>query len=146
MKSKGNREEEIATACLFADRATFLAFEAVAPRFGRGRRQHHVIFKLRAGELTSDLVLKMMYHLGMKTTTMAYAKAHLPKLIERVARGERITIMRYKKPVAELGPSPAAETPKRKFGTGKGKAFLIDPDALKPMTDEEVDAFLERRY
>ena len=81
----------------------------------------------------------------MKTATMAYAKAHLPKLIERVARGERITILRYKKPVAELGPSPAAEKPKPKFGTGKGKVHY-DPDAFKPMTDEEVDAFIEGRY
>jgi antitoxin (DNA-binding transcriptional repressor) of toxin-antitoxin stability system len=82
----------------------------------------------------------------MKTTTMAYAKAHLPKLIERVARGERITIMRYKKPVAELGPSAAAERPKPKFGTGKGKITLIDLRAFDPMTDVEVDAFIEGRY
>lgn len=77
---------------------------------------------------------------------MAYAKAHLPELVERASRGERITIVRYKKPVAELGPSPKAEKLKPKFGTGKGKAFLIDPRALDPMTDEEVDAFLEGRY
>jgi antitoxin (DNA-binding transcriptional repressor) of toxin-antitoxin stability system len=93
-----------------------------------------------------QLVLQMLYHLCMKTTTMAYAKAHLPELIERVARGERIIIMRYKKPVAELGPSLAAEKPQRKFGTGKGKAFLIDPRALKPLTDAEADAFIEGRY
>jgi antitoxin (DNA-binding transcriptional repressor) of toxin-antitoxin stability system len=80
------------------------------------------------------------------TATMAYAKAHLPKLIERVARGERITIVRYKKPVAELGPSAAAEKPKPKFGTLKGKARLIDPHAFDPMTDAEVDAFIEGRY
>lgn len=77
---------------------------------------------------------------------MAYAKAHLPELVERASRGERITIVRYKKPVAELGPSPKVKKPKPKFGTGKGKAFLIDPRALEPMTDEEVDAFLEGRY
>lgn len=81
----------------------------------------------------------------MKTTTMAYAKAHLPQLIERVARGERITILRYRKPVAELGPSAAAENPKPIFGTLKGKVHY-DPDAFKPMTDEEVDAFIAGRY
>jgi antitoxin (DNA-binding transcriptional repressor) of toxin-antitoxin stability system len=88
----------------------------------------------------------MLYYLYMGTFSMAYAKAHLPELIERVSRGERITISRYKKPVAELGPSPQAEKPRPKFGTLKGKAILIDPRALDPMTDEEVDAFLAGRY
>jgi prevent-host-death family protein len=32
------------------------------------------------------------------------AKTHLPELIERVRRGERITITRHGKPVAELRP------------------------------------------
>jgi hypothetical protein len=54
--------------------------------------------------------------------------------------------MRYKKPVAELGPSPVAEKPKPKFGTLKGKAILYDPNAFKPMTDEEVDDFIDERY
>lgn len=81
----------------------------------------------------------------MATVSMDYAKAHLPELMERVARGERITISRYKKPVAELGPSPLADN-KPKFGTGKGKAYLIDPHALDPMTDEEADAFIEGYY
>jgi antitoxin (DNA-binding transcriptional repressor) of toxin-antitoxin stability system len=77
---------------------------------------------------------------------MAFAKAHLPELVERASKGERITIVRYKKPVAELGPSSEAHKRKPKFGTLKGKAYLIDPRALEPMTDEEVDAFLEGRY
>ncbi len=37
------------------------------------------------------------------------AKTHLPKLLERVARGERITITKHGVPVAELvpaGPAP----------------------------------------
>jgi antitoxin (DNA-binding transcriptional repressor) of toxin-antitoxin stability system len=80
------------------------------------------------------------------TVSMAYAKAHLPELIGRVSRGERLTILRYKQPVAELGPSPLEEKPKPKFGTLKGKVWLIDPHALDPMTDAEVDAFVEGRY
>jgi antitoxin (DNA-binding transcriptional repressor) of toxin-antitoxin stability system len=82
----------------------------------------------------------------MDTISMAYAKANLPELVERASRGERITIVRYKKPVAELGPSPAAEKLKPKFGTGKGKVRLIDPRALEPMTDEEANVFIEGRY
>ena len=63
----------------------------------------------------------------MVAVSMAYAKTHLTELVERASRGERITILRYKKPVAELGPSSAAEKLKPKFGTGEGKAYLIDP-------------------
>jgi prevent-host-death family protein len=37
------------------------------------------------------------------------AKTHLPKLLERVARGERITITRHGKPVAMLVPAGPAE-------------------------------------
>ena len=82
----------------------------------------------------------------MANVKIAYAKAHLPELLARVARGERIIISRYNTPMAELVPPPNGETTPRKFGTGKGKAMLIDPRALEPMTDEEADAFLEGRY
>jgi antitoxin (DNA-binding transcriptional repressor) of toxin-antitoxin stability system len=92
------------------------------------------------------VVLQMMYSFDMKTVNMAYAKAHLPQLIERVSRGERITIVRYKQAVAELGPSPEAEKPKPRFGTGRGKVKILDPHVWDPMTDEEVDAFLKGRY
>jgi prevent-host-death family protein len=37
------------------------------------------------------------------------AKTHLPELIERVRRGERITITKHGKPVAELRPVTPAE-------------------------------------
>ncbi len=48
-----------------------------------------------------------MEHIG------AYeAKTHLPRLLERVARGERITITRHGVPVAFLTPAGGArETP-----------------------------------
>ncbi len=39
------------------------------------------------------------------------AKTHLPKLLERVARGEKITITKHGVPVAEL--VPAAPAPRR---------------------------------
>ena len=39
------------------------------------------------------------------------AKTHLPRLLKRVARGERITITRNGKPVAMLVPPPKAEQP-----------------------------------
>jgi prevent-host-death family protein len=37
------------------------------------------------------------------------AKTHLPRLLERVARGERITITRHGLPVAELVPVPSSK-------------------------------------
>lgn len=37
------------------------------------------------------------------------AKTHLPKLLERVRRGERITITRRGKPIAELRPVAAVD-------------------------------------
>jgi prevent-host-death family protein len=80
------------------------------------------------------------------TVTAAYAKANLPKLLNAVSKGERVTISRYNKPVADLVPSQAAVKPAPKFGTGKGKVNIIDPDWARAMTDEEVDAFIEGRY
>lgn len=68
-----------------------------------------------------------------------------PELLARVARGERIVISRYNTPMAELVP-PKAEKAQRKFGTDRGKAMLIDPRALDPLTDDEADAFLQGRY
>jgi prevent-host-death family protein len=82
----------------------------------------------------------------MRTVTAAYAKANLPKLLNAAAGGERIVISRYNKPVAQLVPSQDSAKPAPKFGTGKGKVKLLDPHCFDPMTDEEVDAFIEGQY
>jgi len=63
----------------------------------------------------------------MKDVKIAYAKAHLSELVERASRGERITISRYNRAMAELGPAPQIERPKPKLGTLKGKVKLVDP-------------------
>jgi len=39
------------------------------------------------------------------------AKTHLPKLLDRVARGEKVTITRHGVPVAELVPPGSAGKP-----------------------------------
>jgi prevent-host-death family protein len=91
----------------------------------------------------SEMMIYICYY--MADVKIAYAKAHLAELLARVARGERIVISRYNTPMAELVPPPTAEKAQRRFGTGKGKAMLIDPRALDAMTDEEADAFLEGR-
>jgi prevent-host-death family protein len=94
----------------------------------------------------SAMLASICYPSFMQTVKVAYAKANLPKLLARVARGERIIISRYNTPMAELVPPSNVPTVKRKFGTGKGRATLIDPHALDPMTEKEAEAFLKGIY
>lgn len=83
-----------------------------------------------------------------KTVSVAYLRANLPKLLREVENGKSVVISRYKKPIAVMSPPPEAdsEKPIRRFGTGKGRIQILDPHWADPMTDEEVDAFLEGRY
>ena len=45
----------------------------------------------------------------MTTVNSVDAKTHLPQLLERVSRGEKILITRHGKPAAMLVPPPEAE-------------------------------------
>jgi prevent-host-death family protein len=47
----------------------------------------------------------------MKTVGSYEAKTHLPALLDRVARGETITITRHGKPVAQLVPVASETSP-----------------------------------
>lgn len=78
--------------------------------------------------------------------SVADAKNKLPELIKAVEKGHRITICRRGKPVVDLVRTVVPENKKPKFDTLKGKNIVRDPDWWKPMTDEEVDDFLEGRY
>lgn len=80
------------------------------------------------------------------TVSAAYAKANLPKLLKEASKGKSTIVMRYKKPIAMIVPAPGEDDRRPKFGTGKGRVRLIDPRAFDPMTDEQVDAFIEGRY
>jgi prevent-host-death family protein len=51
------------------------------------------------------------------------AKTHLPKLLARVAKGERITITKHGVPVAVLQPPDAGRTEDPKKVIGQIKAF-----------------------
>jgi prevent-host-death family protein len=89
----------------------------------------------------------MLYNISMpETVSAAYAKANLPKLLKDVQNGKSIVISRYKKPIAVISPARESDQRAPKLGTGKGRVRLIDPHAFDPMTDEEVDAFLDGRY
>jgi prevent-host-death family protein len=67
------------------------------------------------------------------------AKTHLPRLLERVARGERTTITKHGRPVAMLVPPPTekadVEEPVRElleFGKGRSLGGLT----LREMAEE----------
>lgn len=81
-----------------------------------------------------------------KTVSAAYAKANFPSLLKEAEAGKTIIVTRYKKPVAILSPATAPDKQVRRFGTGKGRVRIIDPHWADPMTDEEVEAFVEGRY
>jgi len=86
----------------------------------------------------------MLYHVDMKVTA-AYAKANLPELLKAVEKGERVTISRYRKPIADLVPSmEAPPKPARKLGTGKDMNIIIDPNWHKAIeTQEELEEFFK---
>lgn len=76
------------------------------------------------------------------------AKTQFSRLLDLVLQGESVLITRNGAPVAELVPAR-----KRPFPLGAGsydpginRQALRNDDWWRPMTDEEVDAFLEGRY
>jgi prevent-host-death family protein len=78
--------------------------------------------------------------------SVADAKNKLPELIKAVEDGEPVTICRRGTPVVDIVRTKAPARKKPKFGTLKDKVVVHDPNWWKPMTEEEVDAFLEGRY
>jgi prevent-host-death family protein len=68
----------------------------------------------------------------VKTASILEAKTHLSTLVRLAEGGERVTITRGGKPVAELVPSSAA---KRPFGIDNGK-ISISPDFDAPLPAE----------
>jgi prevent-host-death family protein len=78
--------------------------------------------------------------------SVADAKNRLSELIKAVENGEPVTICRHGIPVVDLVRAKAAISGKPRFGTMRDRIQEIDPDWWKPMTEEEVDAFLEGRY
>jgi prevent-host-death family protein len=63
------------------------------------------------------------------------AKTNLSKLLEAVARGERVTIARHGTPVAELVP---ARPNRVRFGRLKGKVPPPPEDLFAPMDEDEL--------
>jgi len=78
--------------------------------------------------------------------SVADAKNKLPELIKAVEDGEPVTICRRGVPVVDIVRTKKSTGKKRKLGTLRGQIKIHDPNWWKPMTDEEVEDFIEGRY
>jgi len=72
--------------------------------------------------------------------TVHEAKTQLSRLLKLAEDGETVTIVRRGKPVARLTPVPPSTA--RRLGWDPG---TVSDSALRPMTDDEVEAFLSGR-
>jgi antitoxin (DNA-binding transcriptional repressor) of toxin-antitoxin stability system len=72
----------------------------------------------------------------MPTITLEEAQARLPQLIEKLAPGEELVILRNAEPVAKLV-GQAGEKPHPVFGRGRGKVVIVseDDEHLKDFED-----------
>jgi prevent-host-death family protein len=77
--------------------------------------------------------------------SVADAKNKLPELIKAAENGEPVTICRRGVPIVDIVRTKKPTGKKRMLGTLRGKIQVLDPDWWKPMTDEEVEAFLAGR-
>lgn len=72
----------------------------------------------------------------MSKSTIHHAKTQLSQLIEEAERGEEVTILRGKTPVARIVPLKPAPK-RRKLDIMKG-AFAVGPEFFEPLSDEEL--------
>jgi prevent-host-death family protein len=73
----------------------------------------------------------------MKQVGSYEAKTHLPKLLERVAKGERITITKHGIPIAMLIPAQPGKVPDLKDVISKVRQFR-DRHPLKDLSIREM--------
>lgn len=71
---------------------------------------------------------------------IAEAKARLSQYLEALARGERVVIAKWNRPVAELKAIATARTEPRPIGGAKG-AVAVPPSFFDPLPNEWLDAF-----
>ncbi|MGC2162635.1 MAG: type II toxin-antitoxin system prevent-host-death family antitoxin [Silvibacterium sp.] len=75
--------------------------------------------------------------------SVADAKNRLPELLKAVEDGEQITICRRGVPIVDLVQAKKPAKKKLPFGMLRDRIVIHDPDWWKPMTDEEVEKFIE---
>lgn len=77
----------------------------------------------------------------MKTITTQFTKTHLSRLLKDVQRGERITILHGKEPVATLMGVADTDSQRRpKVGTPTSAPVTWADDAFAPLSDAEMEA------
>jgi len=76
----------------------------------------------------------------MIVVNIAEAKAKLSEYLEALARGERVIIAKWNRPVAELKAIAAARSEPRPIGGARG-AVTVLPSFFDPLPDEWLDAF-----
>jgi len=81
------------------------------------------------------MAINIGYNQHMKVS-VAEARNKFTKLLQAAENGERVTICRHGKPVADIVPTQEKEAPK--FGTLKGEVVIHDPDWWKPQNDIEA--------
>lgn len=75
------------------------------------------------------------------------AKSKLTQLLTAVERGERVTIERHGRAIAEIVKPSVKKVPK--FGTPRGVVHMTTEQfqkATRPMSDEALEAFFDERY
>ena len=83
-------------------------------------------------------------HIGEMKVSVAGAKNKLAELKKAVEGGEPVAICRRATPVVDMARTTKGSREKPRFGTLKGKIIVHDPNWWKPLTDQELDAFLYR--
>jgi prevent-host-death family protein len=78
--------------------------------------------------------------------SVADAKNKLPELIKAVEAGESVTICRRGIPVVDIVPTKINGTKKPIFGSMKERITIKDVNWWKPMTEDEVESFVDGQY
>jgi antitoxin (DNA-binding transcriptional repressor) of toxin-antitoxin stability system len=76
----------------------------------------------------------------MIVVNIAEAKANLSQYLDALARGERVIIAKWNRPVAELKAIAAARTEPRPIGGAAG-AVTVPPSFFEALPDELLRAF-----
>ena len=70
---------------------------------------------------------------------IAEAKAHLSKYLDRVEKGESVTLCRRNVPIAEIRPLPRPQREERPVGIDCG--MTVPASFFDPLPDELLNAF-----
>lgn len=98
-------------------------------------------FRKFGQDVSIDYSQQVGYNQKMDVS-IAYAKNNLSALLKAVENGETVTISRYNKPIATIGPIETRSRPAPRFGMGKN-IKILDPNWAKPMTRKQLEQFID---